>query len=38
MKRIGLIAIVAVAIAGLVYYFVTRGKEEEGTFIKFPGT
>ncbi len=37
MKRILLIAIVAAATAGLLYYFVTRGNEEDGTFIKVSG-
>ena len=37
MKRILLIAIIAAAIAGLLYYFLTRGKEEEGSFIKVSG-
>ena len=37
MRRIALIAIVAVAIAGLLYYFLTRGKEGDGTFIQVSG-
>ena len=37
MKRILLIAILAAATAGLLYYFLTRNKEEEGSFIKVSG-
>ena len=37
MKRILLIAIAAVAIAGLLYYFLTKGREEEGNFIPVSG-
>jgi HlyD family secretion protein len=37
MKRILLILLVAVAIAGLLYYFFTRGKEGDGSFIKVSG-
>ena len=37
MKRILLIAILAAATAGLLYYFLTRDKEEEGSFIKVSG-
>jgi len=37
MKRILLIAIVAVAVIGLLYYLLTKGKDEEGSFIKVSG-
>jgi HlyD family secretion protein len=37
MKRVLLIAIIAVGIAGLLYYLFTREKEEEGNFIKVSG-
>jgi HlyD family secretion protein len=37
MKRILLILIIAVAIAGLLYYFFTREKEENGSFIRVSG-
>jgi HlyD family secretion protein len=37
MKRILLIAIIAVAIGALLYYLFAREKEEEGTFIKVSG-
>ncbi len=37
MKRGYLIVIIAVGIAGLLYYFFTRGQEEEATFIKVSG-
>lgn len=37
MKRILLIAILAAATAGLLYYLLTRNKEEEGSFIKVSG-
>ena len=37
MKRILLIVTVAVAVAGLIYYLLTRSKEEEAAFIKVSG-
>lgn len=37
MRRIALIAIAAVALSGLLYYFLTTGKKEEGGFIKVSG-
>ena len=37
MKRILLIVIIAVAVAGLIYYLLTRNKEEEATFIMVSG-
>jgi HlyD family secretion protein len=37
MKRILLIAILAAATAGLLYYFLTRNRVEEGNFIKVSG-
>ena len=37
MKRILLIVIVAVVTAGLLYYFLMRGREEQGIFIKVSG-
>jgi len=37
MKRILLIVIVAMAVAGFIYYLLTRNKEEEAAFIKVSG-
>ncbi len=37
MKRILLIVIIALAVAGLVYFLLTRNKEEAATFIKISG-
>jgi HlyD family secretion protein len=37
MKRILLIVIIFIAMAGLLYYLFTREKEEEGAFIKVSG-
>ncbi len=37
MRRIALIAIAAVAIAGILYYFLRKGEEENGRFIKVSG-
>jgi membrane fusion protein YbhG len=37
MRRILLIVVIAVAIGGLAYYFLTRNKEEEANFIKVSG-
>ncbi len=37
MRRILVIGIMAVAVAGLVYYLLTRNKEEEAGFIKVSG-
>jgi len=37
MKRILLIVIIAVGVGGLLYYFFTREKEEQGAFIKVSG-
>jgi HlyD family secretion protein len=37
MKRILLIAIIAAATAGLLYYFVTRGNGGNGTYLKVSG-
>ena len=37
MKRVLLIVIIALGIAGLLYYFFTREKEEETTFIRVSG-
>jgi HlyD family secretion protein len=37
MKRILLIVVIFVAVAGLLYYLFTREKEEEGAFIKVSG-
>ena len=37
MKRVLLIVIIGVGIAGLLYYLFTREKEEETTFIKVSG-
>jgi len=37
MKRILLIVVISVAIAGFLYYLFTREKEEEGAFIKVSG-
>jgi len=37
MRRILLIVIIAVAVAGLVYYLLTRNKKEEANFIKVSG-
>jgi uncharacterized protein YxeA len=37
MKRILLFVIIAVAIAGLLYYFFTREKGGDGSFIKVSG-
>ncbi len=37
MKRILLIVIAAMAVAGFIYYLLTRSKEEEAAFIKVSG-
>ncbi len=37
MKRILLIAIIAAAAAGVLYYFVTRGDRGDGTYLKVSG-
>ena len=37
MRRILLIVIIAAAVAGLVYYLLTRDKEDKGNFIKVSG-
>jgi HlyD family secretion protein len=37
MRRILLIVVIGMIIAGLLYYFVTRGKEGDGSFIKVSG-
>jgi membrane fusion protein YbhG len=37
MKRILLIIVIALAVAGLVYYLLTRNKEEGATYIKVSG-
>ncbi len=37
MRRILLIIVFALAVAGLVYYLLTRNKEEEANFIKVSG-
>lgn len=37
MKRILLIAIASIIIIGILYYFLTKGREEEGRFIRISG-